>query len=154
MTLYIGLDPGTAMGWAVLNAEGKRLASGEWDLSTNRFEGGGMRYVKCQSALRKLIAAYDANDLAVGIEEVRFIKQTDSAQVYGGILAACHIVCEELEIPYQGRPVKAVKKFATGTGNAGKPMMVAAAKKRWGHADTDNEADALWVAESLRQELT
>lgn len=143
------------MGWAVLDANGNWMASGEWDLSPNRFEGGGMRYVKCQSAFRKLLFTFSevADGVVVGMEEVPFIKHATAAQVYGGLMASLQTICEELDVPYQGRPVKTVKRLATGNGNAGKPAMVKAALERWGHADTNNEADALWVAESLRLEL-
>jgi len=62
-------------------------------------------------------------------------------------------LCEERETPYMGIPVGTVKKLATGKGNANKAAMVAAAARRWALADAvdDNEADALWVAETWRR---
>lgn len=41
----LGIDPGTSCGWAILD-DGGRVASGVWDLSPKRFEGGGMRYIR------------------------------------------------------------------------------------------------------------
>ena len=47
-----------------------------------------------------------------------------------------------------------MKRHATGKGNAGKPAMIGAALRRWGHVvKDDNEADALWIADHLRAEL-
>lgn len=48
----------------------------------------------------------------------------------------------ELTIPFVEVPPKSVKLFATGNGNAGKPMMIAAAEARDVHVHNDDEADA------------
>lgn len=67
---YIGLDPGQACGWAVLGRNGKRLASGVWDLKSRRHEGGGMRYVRARSHLSDLLDAF-ADRPATGPESPR-----------------------------------------------------------------------------------
>lgn len=146
----IGIDPGTNCGWAVLNAEGGRLASGVWDLKSKRHEGGGMRYVRMRRYLNALLEAFDVE--AVLYEEVRSHKGSDAAQVYGGIIAMLAAVCEERPTPYAAIPVGTVKKVATGKSNASKAAMINAAKSRWpGAGDDDNECDALWIAETWRQ---
>ena len=49
-------------------------------------------------------------------------------------------------MPVALMPVKALKKFATGNGNAGKPEMIVAARERLGYDGfQDDEADALWL---------
>lgn len=148
--LVIGIDPGTSCGWAVLQ-DGKRLASGTWDLKPRRHEGGGMRYVRLRLYLLELL---DAHPRAVlGYEEVRRHMGVDAAHVYGGIIATIAAVCEGRAVPYQGVPVGQIKVTATGKGNASKEAMVAAAVARWGPVDDDNEADALWIAATLERDL-
>ncbi len=162
---YIGIDPGTQCGWAVLDEDGNRLVSGEWNLSGNRWEGAGMRFVKLQVALRKLIEAHINPDdvlednIRLGIEEVRAHQGTDAAHVYGGILASVQLICESFRLPYMGIPVATAKRVATGKGNSGKPNMLSAAMDRWKPDDWpipfgENEVDALWIAEALRQQLS
>jgi Holliday junction resolvasome RuvABC endonuclease subunit len=89
---------------------------------------------------------------AVYFEEVRRHASTDSAHVYGGLMATLTAWCESRNIPYQGVPVGTIKKHATGKGNADKAAMVAA-MQALGHPVTDdNEADALallhWALEA------
>ena len=71
------------------------------------------------------------------------------------------VVAEERAIPFYGFGVGAIKKHATGRGNSGKELMLAAAEERWPGAGIveHDRADALWIlslgletftAESLR----
>lgn len=148
----IGIDLGTACGWALLSPDGARLASGEWDLRSRRHEGGGMRFLRFSRLLTELLEGQQVE--AVAYEEVQRHLGTDAAHVYGGLVAHLQTVCEVKGIPYTGIPVGTVKKQATGKGNAGKEAMVEAARGAWpGLAPNlgDNEADALWVAESWRR---
>jgi len=150
--IVIGIDPGTKCGWAVLGKAGARLGSGVWDLSSRRHEGGGMRYLRARRYLSELLDAYP--DAVVGYEEIRRHAGTSAAHVYGGIVAVITSACEAREQAYSARPVGSVKKLATGKGNANKERMIEAAKERWGvDPSDDNEADALWIAEHLREEL-
>lgn len=152
--IIIGIDPGTSCGWAILR-DGERLASGVWDLSSSRHEGGGMRYVRCRSYLSELLDAYDEFDVLVAYEEVARHRGTAAAHVYGGIVAVIQSECESMQVPYLGIPVGTIKKHATGKGNAGKPAMIKAALERWDHeVEDDNEADALWCASALLEEVS
>jgi len=148
----VGIDPGTLCGWAVIDdSTGARVASGVWDLSTRRHEGGGMRFVRARRRLLDVVDTY--RPVAVAYEEVARHRGTAAAHVYGGLVGVMTALCEERETPYMGIPVGTVKKLATGKGNANKAAMVAAAARRWALADAvdDNEADALWVAETWRR---
>lgn len=163
----LGIDPGTACGWALLDSRGNRIASGTWDLKPRRHEGGGMRYLRVRRLVEDVIGTPNGV-LAVGYEEVRRHAGTDAAHVYGGIVAMIAAVCEERKTPYMAIPVGTVKRAATGKGNADKIAMVRAANARWGLAlvvktatkkgvvveetDDDDEADALWIAECTRVE--
>jgi len=152
MTVYLGIDPGTACGWAILDEEGERLASGTMNLQPKRREGAGMRYVRLRQFLRAILAGYD--DVELGYESVRRHAGTTAAHVYGGIVATIQAVCEDEDprVPYQGIEVKAAKLCAC-RGGASKAEMVEAARKRWGIEPGEDEADALWVAEALRQSM-
>jgi len=154
MTTYIGIDPGTKCGWAVLADDGTRIASGVWDMSSGRHEGGGMRYLRARRLMWELLNSR-LGDVVVAYEEVARHRGVAAAHVYGGIVAQVTAVCEERDVAYSGRPVGSVKKHATGKGNANKPAMIAAAVDRWGFTlIDDNEADALWIADHLRAEMT
>lgn len=91
---------------------------------------------------------------AIYFEEVHRHAGTDAAHVYGGLMAILTAWCEERSIPYQGIGVGTIKKHATGKGNAGKPEMIEAAKRR-GHAPKDdNEADAICLAYCVRDGIS
>lgn len=142
----LGIDPGTRCGWAVRSIqEPSGMIAGVWELSTGRFEGGGMRYVRLRSYLVEISNRFSIK--RVYFEEVRRHMGVDAAHVYGGIIAEVMAWCEMMKLPYLGIPVGTIKKFACGKGNATKDMMVAAARKKWGHLYDDNEADARWIAE-------
>ena len=147
----LGIDPGTCCGWAVLDPDGARLASGTWDLKPRRHDGGGMRYVYLRRYLAELCTALEPQ--AIGYEAVRRHRGVDAAHVYGGIVATLTAVAESRTIPYQGLPVAQVKRAATGKGNASKEMMVEAAQAKWGPVSGHDEADALWIAWLLLQEV-
>ena len=103
-----------------------------------------MRYVRLRRLLVELLDAHPG--AIVGYEEVRRHMGVDAAHVYGGIVAVIASECEAREVPYQGLPVSTVKRAATGKGNADKPAMRAAAEARFGPVESDDEADALWIA--------
>jgi Holliday junction resolvasome RuvABC endonuclease subunit len=153
--IIIGIDPGTACGWAVYDTN-LGWTSGVWDLKSRRHEGGGMRFLRLRGYFGELLTI--AGDVgAVFYEEVRRHMGTDAAHVYGGIVAVITEECEARvpKTPYMGIPVGTVKKLATGKGNAGKPAMIEAALARWPGfkpAD-DNEVDARWIAVAGEAEL-
>jgi Holliday junction resolvasome RuvABC endonuclease subunit len=144
MTLTIlALDLGTTTGWALRTRDGS-ITSGTHTFRPQRFEGGGMRFLRFKRWLTDLKANAEGID-ALHFEEVRRHVSTDAAHAYGGFLATLTSWCEHHQIPYQGVPVGTIKKHATGRGNAGKDDMVAAMRGR-GHAPSDdNEADALAI---------
>ena len=137
----LALDLGSQTGWALLGRDGD-IISGTEGFKPQRFEGGGMRYLRFKRWLTEIKQIGDGIT-AVYFEEVRRHVGVDAAHAYGGFLATLTAWCEHHQIPYQGVPVGTIKKHATGKGNANKDEMVAAARFR-GYAPTDdNEADAL-----------
>lgn len=146
----LGIDPGTSCGWALLDDDGSVAGFGTWDLSTKRHEGAGMRYLRLRRYLEEVVSGVVRGVELVAYEEVRRHLGTSAAHVYGGVISQVQAVCEHAKVPYIGLPVASVKKTATGRGNVGKPEMIAAALSKWGRAVYEDEADALWIAETAR----
>ncbi len=149
-TTILALDLGTQTGWAIRLKDSQIISDSE-TFKPQRFEGGGMRYLRFRKWLTEIKQSGDGID-AVYFEEVRCHVGVDAAHAYGGFMATLTAWCEHHAIPYQGVPVGTIKKHATGKGNAGKPEMIAAVIAR-GHAPVDdNEADALallhWAIEA------
>jgi hypothetical protein len=137
----LALDLGTKMGWAA-RPRGGIIASGIASFKTNRYEGGGMRYLRFARWLDEMPKLVGIIDI-IYFEEVRRHLATDAAHVYGGLLAHLTAWCERFMIPYQGVPVGAIKAHATGKGNAPKEAVMCSVVAR-GHKPTDdNESDAL-----------
>ena len=137
----LAIDLGTTTGWAMRQRD-QQIAHGFVILKPQRFEGGGMRYLRFKRWLSELKAL--ATDIhAVYFEEVRRHAGVDAAHVYGGLMATLTTWCEHHGIPYQGVPVGTIKKHATGKGNANKDAMVAAMRALGHQPVDDNEADAL-----------
>lgn len=141
MTTIFSLDLGTTTGWALRAADG-RITSGSQSFKPGRFEGGGMRYLRFKRWLTEVKACSDGIG-EVHFEEVRRHAGVDAAHAYGGFLATLTAWCEHHGIPYSGTPVGAIKKHATGKGNADKAAMVAAMRDKGFNPKDDNEADAL-----------
>jgi hypothetical protein len=153
--VILALDLGTTTGWALRSANGP-VAHGFVSFKSQRYEGGGMRYLRFGRWLADMLAlsgqqsgsqtGSQTNLTGIGavyFEEVRRHLGVDAAHVYGGLLATLTAWCEHHQIPYQGVPVGTIKRHATGKGNAGKAEVIAA-MKALGHPVTDdNEADAL-----------
>lgn len=140
-TTILALDLGTQTGWALMGRDAS-ITSGAESFKPQRFEGGGMRYLRFKRWLTEVKQCADGIDLVV-LEEVRRHAGVDAAHAYGGFLATLTAWCEHHQIPYQGVPVGTIKKHATGKGNAGKAEMIAAAKVRGFNPIDDNESDAL-----------
>ncbi len=137
----LALDLGTTTGWA-LSGQTHPVTSGSENFKPQRFEGGGMRYLRFKRWLTEIKQSVDTLD-SVYFEEVRRHVGVDAAHAYGGFLATLTAWCEHHQIPYQGVPVGTIKKHATGKGNASKDDMIAAAKARGFDPVDDNESDAL-----------
>lgn len=80
---------------------------------------------------------------AVYFEEVRRHLGTDAAHCYGGFFAILAAWCEREKIPYKGVPVKTIKRFIAGKGNASKSEIIEAVMDKGFFPQDDNEADAL-----------
>ncbi len=112
----LALDLGTVTGWALSGPDGTRT-SGVMSFRPDRFEGGGMRFLRFKRWLTETKNAVGGID-AVYFEEVRRHAGTNAAHIYGGFLGHVTAWCEHHGIPYQGVPVGTIKRHVTGKGNA------------------------------------
>ena len=135
------LDLGTTTGWALVSQDCV-ISSGRIKLKQDRWQGGGMRYLRFKHWLSEIQKQSDGID-QVFFEEVRRHLGTDAAHIYGGFMAMLTAWCEHQEIPYEGVPVGTIKRFITGKGNANKQAVSDAVRKLGHMPGDDNEADAL-----------
>lgn len=136
----LALDLGTKTGWATKSEN--QITSGTESFKPQRFEGGGMRYLRFIKWLREMDLLLEGID-CVYFEEVRRHLGVDAAHTYGGLLSHLTAWCEEEKIPYLGIPVGTIKKHITSKGNAGKSEIMNEIKKLGFNPVDDNEADAL-----------
>ena len=151
MSKVLALDLGTTTGWASFNTEyPKLMVSGTWKLKPRREESSGMRYIKFINSLNQFKNQADI----VVFEDVKRHLGTYAAHIYGGLLSHLQVWCVTNDVQFTGIPVGTIKKFATGKGNAGKPLMVKAACKLSGRDITsDDEADAICLLNYYIKEL-
>ena len=134
----LALDPGTLCGFAV--SDNGRIISGMWDLSPQREESPGFRYVKLERHLRLLLE--EGRPDVVVYELVERHQGTSAAHVYGAIVGIFQKFCAENNIPYKAVPNKTWKKVVVGNGNAKKEAIFECAKRLWPEITTQDEADA------------
>jgi Holliday junction resolvasome RuvABC endonuclease subunit len=148
--VVLALDLGTTTGYAIRNRDGV-IASGTVSFRPNRYDGGGMRYLRFRTWLEAIVQDVAPINV-VHYEEVRRHLSTDAAHVHGGLLATLTAWCEQRSIAYQGVPVGTIKRHVTGKGNADKATVIAAVRARGFKPADDNEADALaillWATET------
>ncbi len=155
MKSILSLDLGTTTGWALRSRDGS-IVSGSQSFKPQRFEGGGMRYLRFTRWLAEIAVtpghnlfvdeAERVNDTMLDhivFEEVRRHAGVDAAHAYGGFMSQLTSFAERHKIPYEGVPVGTIKKHATGRGNANKLLMIAAMEHLGYKPADDNEADAL-----------
>ena len=141
--MIIAIDPGTHCGWAVMRDDDS-VDSGTWDLTPRKHESAGMRYVRL---LRHLDALNDGSIETIVYELVSRHAGTTAAHVYGAIIGHLQSWAAMHGVAMAAYSVTAVKKHATGKGNANKAAMITAAREQWPSQTVldDNQADALAV---------
>ena len=144
MTLktILALDLGTTTGWALRDQAGS-ITHGFVSFKPQRFEGGGMRFLRFKRWLTEIKATNEHGIDAVYFEEVRRHLGVDAAHVYGGLMATLTSGCEHHQIPYEGVPVGTIKRHISGKGNASKDEVIKAVGELGFHVSDDNEADAI-----------
>lgn len=141
-TTILALDLGTTTGWALRDQAGS-ITHGFVSFKPQRFEGGGMRFLRFKRWLTEIKATNEHGIDAVYFEEVRRHLGVDAAHVYGGLMATLTSWCEHHQIPYEGVPVGTIKRHISGKGNASKDEVIKAVGELGFHVSDDNEADAI-----------
>lgn len=151
MTTILALDLGTQTGWSLLHKG--IITSGTLTFKNDRYQGGGMRYLRFCRWLDDVKGLSGGTLGEVYFEEVRRHLGVDAAHVYGGFLATLTSWCEKESIPYQGVSVGSIKRHATGKGNASKQEVIDSLKAKGYRLLADNnEADALALLEWVRSQ--
>lgn len=135
------LDLGTKNGWALRTSDGA-ITSGTAEFRNDRWQGGGMRFLKFKQWLTELKATAGGIDV-VYYEEVRRHMSTDAAHLYGGLLGVLQTWAEHHKIPYGPIPIGTWKRAITGKGNANKAAVLEAVRARGYSPVDDNEGDAI-----------
>ncbi len=138
----LALDLGTTTGWALRDLAGN-TTHGFVSFKPQRFEGGGMRFLRFKRWLAEIKGSTERGIDAVYFEEVRRHLGVDAAHIYGGLLATLTSWCEHHQIPYEGVPVGTIKRHVSGKGNASKEEVIQAVGRLGFHVTDDNEADAI-----------
>lgn len=130
----LALDIATKTGWKT------KEASGVWDFTPKRGESIGMRVVRFKAKIREMIELVKPDlivyELPAGLHKSSIMV---ASQMIGILMSEC----EDHNINYANESSKEIKKFATGNGNAGKPLMIKAARDLGFDPKDDNEADAI-----------
>lgn len=141
----LAIDQASNAGWCTKNA------SGVWDFNTRKDESSGMKMLRFRAKLKEVCALEEIN-LIVYERVAGFHK---NAIIHAAkMVAIIESFCEENGIEYKAVSATEVKKFATGKGTANKDKMIEAAQSKLGYTgNNDNEADALWIYQLVKQEL-
>lgn len=142
----LAIDAASKLGWALSETD-----YGVWDLRTRKDESIGMKLLRLRAKLDEMFSIHPftmiAYERVAGFHKNALIHE---AKLVGKI----EEWCEEHGVQYKAYSATEIKKFATGKGNAGKPLMIQAAKQRLDYmGNDDNEADALWILKFAQDEL-
>jgi crossover junction endodeoxyribonuclease RuvC len=137
----LALDLGHTTGWALGSPDGG-VTSGTAEFRQDRWQGGGIKFLKFKRWLTELKGHAGGLDLIV-FEEMRRHLGVDSAHAMRGWLAILTAWCEHHGVPYEGVPVGTIKRHITGKGNSDKTAVIDAVRRLGFQPADDNEADAL-----------
>lgn len=139
----LALDIANKTGWKSPNA------NGVWILKSMKDESGGMRLIRFRNKLNEIIKLESINLVAYERVSGRNTHAVSSCSELVGVMKA---VCEEMKIEYLALSATEIKKFATGKGNASKQMMINSACDKLNYqGESDDEADALWIYELIKE---
>lgn len=144
--VILACDPASAFGWAI-----SKDVYGTWDMSTRKDESYGMKLLRLEAKLDEL---HQMKKLDVLVFERPAGQHKNSLIMHGKLVGILERWAEKTGVEYRGYSASEIKKFGTGKGNAGKPIMISAAKNKYGYAGfDDNEADALHLLHLAKRDL-
>ena len=132
----LALDIATKTGWC------NEISSGVWDFTIKRGESIGMRLIRFRAKVQEMM---ELSKPEVIVYELPAGLFKASIMVASEMIGVLKVLCEDHKIEFAHESAKEIKKFATGNGNAGKPLMIQAAKDLNLGIDIidDNHADAI-----------
>lgn len=143
------LDLATQTGWA--SYDNGHVDVGTADFKLKRGESPGMRFLRCRSWLREMKKLLGDIDLIV--YEQPHQRGGHPTQVAMGLVAEVLSFAARANIETTTYHATALKKWATGAGNAKKEEMVKEATKRGYIVANDDEADAVLMLEHALDDL-
>lgn len=136
----IALDCATATGFCI--TDGTTIRSGTKTFPLQRGESPGIRFVRFRRWLLDI-----HNDADLFVHEQAHHRGGAATELCVGMTTRVQEVAAELGKECACCHTQALKRYATGKGNADKSEMMTAAEKRWGVTPADdNEADAMMLA--------
>ena len=139
--MILAIDAATKTGWALIKS-GMVYESGVQDFGKKRGESNGIMFIRFRKWLGKMIS--DCNPALIVYEQPQRFKSGAASEIAYNLTGRIQEIAHETFVEYATYTPKALKKFATGNGNADKPAMVTACERKSGKAVTDhNEADAI-----------
>jgi Holliday junction resolvasome RuvABC endonuclease subunit len=110
-----------------------------------------MKWLRFESRLKQFIVS---NKIKVVAYELPAGRNINPIIHSSKLICIIEKICAELDLEYVELATGAIKKFATGNGGAGKPLMIEFAEKLWGYeGDDDNQADALHILHFLKSKI-
>ena len=127
-------------------ATGTVLDSGVLDLSRRRGEDRGAMFLRFRRWLEDFFVDSKEPPSLLVYEQAHH-RGGDATEICVGLCTRIMEIAAEHDLPSVSCHSANLKKFATGKGNAGKPMMMAASVGILGREPVDdNEADAVHLA--------
>lgn len=150
MSLVFAIDPALRAGWAIVRGR-RRLDSGVWDLNG---EHPGDPCHKLLVHMNTVLGTL-SEDPQLAFEQIhpRVFRSANNLRSQERLRGIVLLVAATWGLEVYTASITQIKACA-GYGKASKDEMVDLAQLRWKHevAD-DNEADALWIAETVRKRL-
>lgn len=145
----LSLDLATQTGWALYDNGNIDLGTAVFELK--RGESSGMRFLRCRSWLREMKKLLGQIDLIV--YEQPHQRGGYPTQVAMGLVAEVLSFAARANVTTTSVHGTALKKWATGKGNAKKKEMIIEAKSRGHIVANDDEADAVLMLEYALADL-
>jgi hypothetical protein len=172
LKLGLGLDLGSTTGYSYTwfdpprpwVPEARPIYGGQLDLTVGDYDSGAIRFVR----FRQFLTAFDPD--IVFFEDAQYFTKENFGprptvhqvvartarpiELLGSFKCTLATWCEERNIPCVGYKIQAIKKRATGKGNANKEMIIQAANEEFGvglevedyeKTGVDNIADSLYA---------
>jgi len=156
----LALDLATKTGWALRDRTGA-IASGVQEFALKRGESNGMRFLRFRKWLREMLALGELGQSfsettpgLIAFEQAHH-RGGHATQLCVGLMTDVLAEAARESLEHMSIHTGALKKWATGKGNSGKPIMIARAEELYPDVEIidDNHADALLLLSYSLEEV-